>query len=50
MCIRDRYVPVTQLDLLSRYTAPGDADKVKLAHLGGTEWTKTCLLYTSRCV
>ena len=35
------YVPVTQLDLLSRYTAPGDADKVKLARLGGTEWTKT---------
>lgn len=35
------YVPVTQLDLLSRYTAPGDADKVKLAKLGGTEWNKT---------
>lgn len=35
------YVPVTQLDLLSRYTAPGDADKVKLARLGGAEWTKT---------
>ena len=35
------YVPVTQLDLLSRYTAPGDADKVKLSRLGGGEWTKT---------
>ena len=35
------YVPVTQLDLLSRYTAPGDSEKVKLTRLGGTEWTKT---------
>ncbi len=35
------YVPVTQLDLLSRYTAPGDADNLKLAKLGGTEWQKT---------
>ena len=35
------YVPVTQLDLLSRYTAPGDSDKVKLAKLGGIEWAKT---------
>ena len=35
------YVPVTQLDLLSRYTAPGDAEKVKLARLGGNEWTRT---------
>ena len=35
------YVPVTQLDLLSRYTAPGDSEKVKLARLGGVEWTKT---------
>ena len=35
------YVPVTQLDLLSRYTAPGDSDKVKLSRLGGGEWTKT---------
>ena len=32
------YVPVTQLDLLSRYTPPGDEDKVKLAKLGGAEW------------
>ena len=35
------YVPVTQLDLLSRYTAPGDGEKVKLAKLGGQEWTRT---------
>ena len=35
------YVPVTQLDLLSRYTAPGDEEKVRLAKLGGTEWQKT---------
>lgn len=35
------YVPVTQLDLLSRYTAPGDGEKVKLARLGGEQWTKT---------
>lgn len=35
------YVPVTQLDLLSRYTAPGDGEKVKLAKLGGGEWNKT---------
>ena len=35
------YVPVTQLDLLARYTAPGDGEKVKLSKLGGGEWTKT---------
>ncbi|MDD4851028.1 MAG: transcription-repair coupling factor, partial [Gemmiger sp.] len=35
------YVPVTQLDLLSRYTAPGDADNVRLSRLGGGEWVKT---------
>ncbi|MFR1809811.1 MAG: DEAD/DEAH box helicase, partial [Pygmaiobacter massiliensis] len=35
------YVSVTQLDLISRYTAPGDAEKVKLAKLGGGEWQKT---------
>lgn len=35
------FVPVTQLDLLSRYTAPGDSDRVKLARLGGGEWVKT---------
>ena len=35
------YVPVTQLDLLSRYTAPGESDNVKLSRLGGGEWTRT---------
>lgn len=35
------YVPVTQLDLLSRYTAPGDRDNIKLSRLGGSEWAKT---------
>ena len=36
------YVPVTQLDQLSRYTAAADGDiKVKINRLGGTEWTKT---------
>lgn len=35
------YIPVTQLDLLSRYTAPGDGEKVKLSKLGGGEWKKT---------
>ncbi len=35
------YVPVTQLDLLSRYTAPGDGEKVKLARMGGEQWAKT---------
>ncbi|EJX00956.1 protein containing Transcription factor CarD domain protein, partial [gut metagenome] len=34
------YVPVTQLDLLSRYTAPGDSEKVKLTRLGGAEWNQ----------
>ena len=34
-------MPVTQLDLLSRYTAPGDEEKVKLAKLGGAEWQRT---------
>ncbi len=35
------YVPVTQLDVISRYTAPGDGEKVKLSKLGGDAWTKT---------
>ena len=26
---------------MSRYTAPGDEEKVKLAKLGGTEWQRT---------
>ena len=35
------YVPVTQLDLISRYTAPGDDTRVKLSKLGGDTWRKT---------
>ena len=38
------YVPVTQLDLLSRYSAPGEepgGKAVKLSRLGGQEWAKT---------
>ncbi len=35
------YVPVTQLDLLTRYTAPGDKENVKLSRLGGAEWQPT---------
>jgi transcription-repair coupling factor (superfamily II helicase) len=34
-------VPVTQLDLLSRYTAPGGEETIKLAKLGGAEWQRT---------
>lgn len=38
------YVPVTQLDLVSKYIAPGEdsgARPVKLNRLGGTDWAKT---------
>ncbi len=36
------YVPVTQLDLVSKYIGPsGDEVKVRLHKLGGTEWQKT---------
>lgn len=36
------YLPVTQLDLLSKYVTPRDDDKaVKLNKLGGDEWKKT---------
>lgn len=35
------YVPVTQLDTVSKYIAPGDEDAVKLNKLGTQEWTKT---------
>ncbi len=34
------YVPVTQLDLLSRYTPPGDNARVKLSRLGADTWAK----------
>ncbi len=35
------YVPVTQLDAVSKYIAPGDDEAVKLNKLGTQEWTKT---------
>lgn len=35
------YVPVTQLDLVSKYIGPGGEDaKVKISRLGGQEWKK----------
>ena len=35
------YVPVTQLDLVSKYIGPRDDMHLKLYRLGGTEWQKT---------
>ncbi len=35
------YVPVTQLDLVSKYIGAGDEGTVKLNRLGGVEWQKT---------
>lgn len=38
------YVPVTQLDLVSKYIAPGEDGSgklVRLNRLGGTDWSKT---------
>ncbi len=36
------YLPVTQLDLISKYISPKDSDKaVKLNRLGSDEWKKT---------
>ena len=35
------YVPVTQLDLVSRYVGPGDDSGVKLNKLNSTEWNRT---------
>ena len=35
------YVPVTQLDLVSKYIAHGDEDNVKLNKLNSMEWSKT---------
>lgn len=35
------YVPVTQLDLVSKYIGPRDEGGVKLNKLNSTEWTKT---------
>lgn len=35
------YVPVTQLDTVSKYIGPKDDENVKLNKLGSQEWTKT---------
>ncbi|MBQ3133987.1 MAG: transcription-repair coupling factor [Clostridia bacterium] len=35
------YVPVTQLDLVSKYIGAGEGDRVKLHKLGGQEWKNT---------
>ena len=35
------YVPVTQLDLVSKYIAPGDNDNIRLNKLNSMEWSKT---------
>lgn len=35
------YVPVTQLDLVSKYIGPRDDDKIKLNKLNSGEWQKT---------
>jgi transcription-repair coupling factor (superfamily II helicase) len=36
------YVPVTQLDLVSRYIGPQDEAAVKLNRLSSPQWQKTC--------
>lgn len=35
------YVPVTQLDLVSKYIGPRDDGNVRLSKMGGSEWQKT---------
>ena len=35
------YVPVTQLDLVSRYIGPRDDENIRLNKLNSAEWTKT---------
>ncbi len=35
------YVPVTQLDLVSKYMGVGDDGKIKLNSLGGQDWNRT---------
>lgn len=35
------YVPVTQLDLVSKYIGPKEDTKVKIHRLGGSEWQKS---------
>ncbi len=37
------YVPVTQLDMVSRYIGGGEDSGIKLSKLGGGEWQKTKL-------
>lgn len=34
------YVPVTQLDLVSKYIGPRDDFKIKLSNLGGNDWQR----------
>lgn len=34
------YVPVTQLDLVSKYIGPRESGAVRLSKMGGTEWQK----------
>ena len=34
------YVPVTQLDMVSKYIGPKEDNRVKLSKLGGTDWAK----------
>ena len=36
------YVPVTQLDMVTRYTGAADETHVKLNRLGSPQWQKTC--------
>lgn len=35
------YVPVTQLDLVSKYIGPKEDNRVKINRLGGSEWKKS---------
>ena len=35
------YVPVTQLDLVSKYIGPGEDSRVKINRLGSADWKKT---------
>lgn len=34
------FVPVTQLDMVSKYIGPKEDNKVKLSNLGGADWSK----------
>lgn len=35
------YIPVSQLESISKYLGAAEDDKVRLSKLGGTDWTKT---------